>query len=142
MPHGEYHGRRAIIPAHLQKLSCQAVIPRYLLKPIPGERDLGVVLRVETLKSINGPSTDGTFFLRKECIRRAYQLVKELSETPALLDDSTLLVDRAPPWRRVQMESLDDPARYCKAVQEIRDALEPGYVLLYHYTDPRVIQVF
>ena len=122
-------------------LSCQAVIPRYLLKPIPGERDLGVDLKMETLKSIRGPSKDGTFFLRKECIRRAYQLVENPSAAPAPLDDTTLLMDRAPPWKRLQMESLDDPARYCEVVQAIRRTLKPGYALLYHYTDPRFIEV-
>ena len=143
MPHGEssqiHLGQHDFILL-ICNLSCQAVIPRYLLKPIPGERDLGVELKMETLKSIRGPSKDGTFFLRKECIRRAYQLVENPSAAPAPLDDTTLLVDRAPPWKRLQMESLDDPARYCEVVQAIRRTLKPGYVLLYHYTDPRFIE--
>ena len=96
---------------------------------------------METVKSIRGPSKDGTFFLRKECIQRAYQLVENPSAAPALLDDTTLLVDHAPPWKRLQMESLDDPARYCEVVQAIRRTLKPGYALLYHYTDPRFIEV-
>ena len=125
------------------QLYCQAVLPRYLLKPIPGERDLGVELKVEMLKSIRGPSRDGTFFLRKECIRRAYQLVKAPSAAPLPLDDTTLFVDHTPgrPSEGPKLESLSDPARYCEVVQTIRRTLKPGYVLLFHYTNARVIEV-
>ena len=98
---------------------------------------------MEALKSIRGPSSDGTFFLRKECIRRAYQLVKTPSAAPLPLDDTRLVVDHTPagPSNGPEMETLNDPARYCTKVDEIRKTLKPGYVLLYHYTDPNFIQV-
>ena len=114
------------------------------MKPIPGERDLGVELKAETLRGITGPSKNGTFFLRRECIQRAYQLVQSPSAAPLPLDDTTLLVDATPPEgssENPKMEPLRDPARYCARVDEIRKTLKPGYVLLYHYTDPRFIEV-
>ena len=114
-----------------------------MLKPIPGERDLGVELKAETLKSINGPSKNGTFFLRRECIQRAYQLVESPSAAPLRLDDTTLVVDHTPmgPLKGPGKEPLSDPTAYCARLDAIRKTLRPGYVLLYHYTDPTCIKV-
>ena len=141
-----YHGFRHSLDScsHLETLlCCQGVLPRYLLKPIPGERDLGVELKTETLRGISGPSKNGTLFLRKEFIQRAYQLVESPSAAPLPLDDTRLVVDHTPagPSNGPEMETLNDPARYCTKVDEIRKTLKPGYVLLYHYTDPNFIQV-
>ena len=117
-------------------------MPRYLLQPIPGERDLGVDVVVESLKCIRGRSRQGAFSLRKECIRRAYQLVERPSMEPAPLDETTLFLE--PPGETtdsLEMETLNDCGRYCEIVKALRRTLKPGYVLLYHYTDPRFIKV-
>ena len=118
---------------------CQCVIPRYLLKPIPKQRDLGVECKAETLRCIQGKSTKGMYFLHKECVRRAYQLVEKPTAPAATLDEGTLFVGRSDSSPNPTMEPLEDCLHYIEVVRAIRQSLEPGFVLLYHYTDPRFI---